>query len=208
MHGERESVVVQHCPVGLVALELESVDGDALQRPTAALDAHVGGRDVPATVVDGHPECLTLAGHRHAGEHHHEQWITQSVVDPSGAEHGVLHLGDERLVGLREWLVPVRERNLEDRASGVDEVDLHADATIGVVEAGTSRSPSESAAPGGPHRWRRRPLGDELVLGRREGRSVEQRHGEPTVEHSHQRPAPVNVAPPRRMTFTFPLMCQ
>ena len=134
MHGEGESVVVEHRPFGLVALELESVDGNPFQRPASALDAHAGGRDVPTTVIDGHPECLTLAGHRHAGEHHHEQWITQSVVDPSSPEHGVLHLGDERLVGLRKWLIPVGERNLEDRAAGVDDVDLHADATIRVVQ--------------------------------------------------------------------------
>ena len=52
-----------------------------------------------------------------------------------------------------EWLIPVRQRNLEDRAAGVDDVDLHTDATIRVVQP-IRADHLQRAHAGGLHRWR------------------------------------------------------
>ena len=61
--------------------------------------------------------------------------VAQPVVHPAGAEHRVLHLDDERVVGAVEGFVPVRERDLQQRLARGDEVGLHADASVGIVEA-------------------------------------------------------------------------
>ena len=47
----------------------------------------------------------------------------------------MLHLGDESVVGAIEGFVAIGERNLYERVSRGDEVSLHANATVGIVEA-------------------------------------------------------------------------
>ena len=140
-----------------------------------ALDADVARRDVPAAPVDDHAEGLALTRHGHGGEHDDEPRVTQPVVDPAGAEHGVLHLGDERVLGVVEGFVPVGERDLHQLTSRRDEVGLHADATVGIVE---SVGPDHLDGVGGrgAPRSGRGPLGDELGLGRSDRRSVEEGH--------------------------------
>ena len=77
-----------------------------------------------------------------------------------------------------EGFVPVGERDLQQRAAGGDEVGLHADATIGIVEAiGTDHLDGNVGC--GTPRLGRRPLGDELGLGRCDRREVEAGHGRP-----------------------------
>ena len=134
-HGQLEPVVVEHDAGRVVRSELEAVDRHSLLRPAAALDADVARRDVPAAVVHGHAEGLALTGHGNGGEHDDEPGVAQPVVHPAGAEHGVLHLDDEGVLGPVEGFVPVGERDLQQRAAGGDEVGLHADATVGIVEA-------------------------------------------------------------------------
>ena len=137
--------------VGLVGHELEPVDRHALQGPSAALDAHVRRRDVPAPVVDGHAERFALSRHGDGGEHDDEPRIAQAVVDPAGAEHGVLHLGDQRVVGAVERLVAVREGDVQQHAAGVDEVRSPCRRDRRDRRSGTSRSTSVATSAGGPH---------------------------------------------------------
>jgi hypothetical protein len=47
----------------------------------------------------------------------------------------VLHLGDEGVVGAVEGFVAIGERNLYERVSRGDEMGLHANATVGIVES-------------------------------------------------------------------------
>ena len=109
---ELEPVVAEHGARRVVAFELEAVDRHSLLRPAPALNADVARRDVPATVVHGHADGLALPGHRNRGEHDDEPGITQAVVDPAGAEHRVLHLDDEGVVGAVERFVAVGQRDL------------------------------------------------------------------------------------------------
>jgi hypothetical protein len=133
-HGQLEPVVAKHATGCVVDRELEAVDRHSLLGPTPALDADVARRDVPAPVVHDHAEGLTLTRHGHGREHDDEPGVAQPVVDPAGAEHGVLHLGDEGVLGAVEGFVPVGEGHLHQRTSRSDEMGLHADATIGIVE--------------------------------------------------------------------------
>ncbi len=111
-HGQLEPLVAEHGAWGVGVFELEAVDRHPLLCPAPSLDADVARRDVPATVVHGHAECLSLTCHGNGGEHHDESGVAQSVVHPAVAEHGVLHLDDERVVGDFEGFIPVGERDL------------------------------------------------------------------------------------------------
>ena len=118
-----------------MSFDVEAVDGHALLCPAPAPDADVARRDVPAALVDGHADGLALPGHRNRGQHDDEPGVAQAVVDPASAEHGVLHLDDEGVVGAVQRFVPVRQRDLQQRPTGRDEVRFHADATVRIVEA-------------------------------------------------------------------------
>ena len=112
----------------------------------------------------GHPERFALTGHGDCREHENKSRISQPVVHPAGAERRVLHLSDERLLRTGHRLVPIGERDLKQHAPGVDEVDLHTDATLGVVEAVRADDLSRDVC------WRppwlgRSPFGDECFLG-------------------------------------------
>ena len=95
--GQLEAVVAQHGPWRRRTRARSRRPAPArasIRRP----DAHVGRRDVPAPVVAGHPERLTLTGHGTAASMTTRR-VAQPVVDPAGAEHGVLHLRDQGVVG-------------------------------------------------------------------------------------------------------------
>ena len=166
----------------VIGSEFEAVDRHSLLRPPATLDADVARRDVPAAVVHGHTDGLALTRHGNGRKHDDEPGVAQPVVHPAGAEHGVLHLGDEGVLGPVEGFVPVGERDLQQRAPGGDEMGLHADATVGIVEA-VGPDHVDGNVGGGTPRLGRGPTGDELVLGGRDGRSVEEGHGRVSVGH-------------------------
>lgn len=107
---------------------------------------------------------FALTGHGSCREHDNKSRISQPVVHPAGTERRVLDLSDERLFRTGHRLVPIGERDLKQHAPGVDEVDLHTDATVGVVEAVRADDLCRDVC------WRppwlgRSPFGDECFLG-------------------------------------------
>jgi hypothetical protein len=134
-HGEIETLVAEHGHGGVVGVEREAIDRDSFLRPSSAVNANVARRDVPPAVVDGQAERFALPRHRDRGKHDDQPGVAQPVVDPAGAEHGVLHLDDQGIGGTLERFVSIGERDLQQRAPGGDEVGLHTDATVGIVEA-------------------------------------------------------------------------
>ena len=133
--------------------ELEAVDRHSLLRPAAALDADVARRDVPAAVVHGHAEGLALTGHGNAGEHDDEPGsrspsYTQRVPSTECCI-SVMRASSAPV----ERFVPVGERDLQQRAAGGDEVGLHADATVGIVEAVGPDHLDGNVSGDGPHGW-------------------------------------------------------
>ena len=124
---------------------------------------------MPPAVEHHQPERLALPGERHARQHRHEPRVAEPVVDPAGAEHGVLHLGDEAGLALRGGLVAVGQRHLEDGATRADQVGLHADPPFGIVVAERPED-LEVASAGRPPGLGGDPSGQELGLGRGERR--------------------------------------
>ena len=83
---------------------------------------------------------------------------------------------DEARFAAVEWLIPIRQRHLEYRASGRAQVRLHADTTVGVVEAVRADDVQCLVGRRTP-RLRRRPGRDQLFFGRGDGGSMEDGHG-------------------------------
>ena len=63
----------------------------------------------------------------------------------------MLHLGDEGVLGPVEGRVAVGQWDLEQDTAGGDEVRLHADPAVGVVEPLEAPMTSTSSAADGPH---------------------------------------------------------
>jgi hypothetical protein len=79
------------------------------------------------------------------------------------------------LVGAVERFVAVREGDLQQGVTGRDEVSLHTDASVGIVEAIGTDHLDRNVSLGTPRLgWS--PVRDELGFGGRDRRTVEEGH--------------------------------
>lgn len=75
----------------------------------------------------------------------------------------MLHLGDQGLLGPRYRFITIGERDLQPFAPGLDEMSLHADSILGIIEPVGANHDDRSIS-GWTPRLAWCPIGDEFAL--------------------------------------------